>query len=1118
MSRKAPIENRPEADNRKTPRDSDGVDSSCRSAVRGTGHTGPRRRHPQTPTVRPALLALALLAFAVLSSTATAQAQTATNAPPEFADETADRSALENSPPGMSVGEPVAAADADNDALTYSISGTDASLFRIDSAGGQITVGTGTALDYETRSSYAVTVTASDPSGASDTVTVAIMVTDVRVSEDAAVNAYDANTNEMIDKSEVIEAILDYLNYEIEKGLVLELIGLYFGPTVTPAVALVLDSEATVTGYWSDGSANVEVTVSLRNEGNLQLNSPVQVAVTCSQDGETVDDCGGVMRVALPDGFSPGSGALTLRVPPGDLSFTFTYGEDRSTVLDIDVPIRIAGVDRDVWECFSDTKDYAELTPQEFTGCAGWWSAEVPIQKWDQASSVKVWASGPESFIGVFKNVLDDLGPVLGLEFEWVSTEAEAEFVADIGYTLEEGSYYASPIEIASASIGDANEMGELERFRIRIKDTWEGVAFHELPESRQNFLVHVFTHESIHTLSSMDHRTEPDSIMDIYSLRRLELSPMDERLLRLHGHPLVKPGMAMPEIEALIVFNDELIDPQFDADLTKWKLASNAYRVLRQAESATFKVRSSDCNEEFGWADYTVFDLESHSFAWLGIDDGSDRFYVYGGRRSADEYWHRSQGGWSQVSLQRYVDATPGWDDELSDPHSMIANVLRYADWADAGLVTGPDGLATLEFELGTVRGARWEVVIVLDPETGVIREYSTDWGRGDEACERYRVEAEDGQYHSTFEFPDALLGESDALGDCDIEQLGPISGALSLSGTFRRHCGSGTDGYSQRYGFSVADWSYVRVEVSSSDSTSLHLLEGSGSGELTVDQSVRIALSREYEWIWDHWAQAIVPPGQYIVEVVTHDRVLDEFGLAIHTSETHQPPHSFESISSGNDHVCALDSDGIAVCWGSNGELFAGPPYGEVSILAPSGERFIAVSSGTFYSCGLKPDGTPVCWGRDSYGRTTPPAGEKFVSISSGRQHTCALRQDGTAACWGRNSEGQASPPLNERFSSISSGGRHTCALRSDGTPVCWGDDNAGESSPPTGEHFAAISSGGQHTCALRSDGTPVCWGSNNAGESRRTPTSERFAAISSGVSHTCALRSDGTVACWG
>ena len=41
-------------------------------------------------------------------------------------------------------------------------------------------------------------------------------------------------------------------------------------PAPTHTTALVLDPEATVTGYWSDGSANVEVTASLRNEGDLR--------------------------------------------------------------------------------------------------------------------------------------------------------------------------------------------------------------------------------------------------------------------------------------------------------------------------------------------------------------------------------------------------------------------------------------------------------------------------------------------------------------------------------------------------------------------------------------------------------------------------------------------------------------------------------------------------------------------------------------------------------------------------------------------------------------------------------------------------------------------------------
>ena len=1014
------------------------------------------------------------------------------------------------------VGNPVAATDdSEGDTLTYTLGGADAKLFGIDSSTGQITVGVGTQLDYETKDRYDVTVAATDPSsGASDTITVAIMVTDVRVSEDAAVNAYDANTNEMIDKSEVIDAIRDYFNYEIEKGIVLELIRLYFGPTPTPAVALVLDSEATVTGYWSDGSANVKVTVSLRNAGNLQLSSPVQVAVTCSQDGEAVDDCDGVMRVALPDGFSPGSGALTLQVPKGEVSFEFDYSGDEPTTLEINVAERIVGVDRDVWKCFSDTVDWDGLTPQELVGCAGWHSAEVPIQKWDRASPVKVWASGPESFIGVFKNVLDDLGPVLGLEFEWVSTEAEAEFVADIGYTLEGGAYYADPNEVGVATIGDANEMGELEGSEIRIKDTWGGATFHELPEPTQNFLEHVITHESIHTLSSMGHRTEPDSIMNNNSLQRLELSPMDERLLRLHGHPLVKPGMAMPEIEALIVFNDELIDPQFDADLTKWKLVSNAYSVLRQAESATFKVRSSlpDCNEVFGWADYTIFDLESHSFAWLGIDDGSDSYYV---RRSADEYWHRAQGGWSQVTSGRYADAMPGWRSELTDPYTMIEDVLRYAYWADAGLVTGPDGLAVLEFELGTVRGGRLEVVIVLDPETGVISQYSMNWERGVDACGRYSVEAKDGQYYSAFEFPDAVREGSDSLDDCGIEQLGPISGALSLSGTWRRHCGGGTDGYSRIYRFSVDDWSYVRTELTSANSASLYLSPGKGSDELTVDQYAQFIHSTDRGLIWYHWAQSIVPPGEYTVEVVTHGRVLAPFELAIGASETRPPPHSFKSISSGGHHVCVLDSDGVAVCWGSNGYI---PPHGAVSILAPSDEKFIDVSGGRYHSCGLKPDGEVVCWGNNDGGELTSPAGEKFVSISSGGSHTCGLRRDGAAVCWGSDHEGEGSPPLDERFVSISSGGLLTCGLRKDGSPVCWGlNQSPGWSSPPAGEKFVSISSGRIHACGLREDGSAVCWGQNTAGQAS-PPGDERFVAISSGGWHTCGLRSEGIPVCWG
>ena len=63
--------------------------------------------------------------------------------------------------------------------LTYTLGGSDAGLFTIASSTGQIAVGEGTDLDFETKNSFTVTVTATDSSGSSDTIIVTIMLRDV---------------------------------------------------------------------------------------------------------------------------------------------------------------------------------------------------------------------------------------------------------------------------------------------------------------------------------------------------------------------------------------------------------------------------------------------------------------------------------------------------------------------------------------------------------------------------------------------------------------------------------------------------------------------------------------------------------------------------------------------------------------------------------------------------------------------------------------------------------------------------------------------------------------------------------------------------------------------------
>ena len=107
----------------------------------------------------------------------TVRAAPVTNSAPDFGDDSVDREVAEHTEPGENIGEPVVAADEDDDPLTYTLGGSDDSSFDITASTGQLL--TKAFPDYESKSSYTVTVTATDPSGAADSVTVSISVTDV---------------------------------------------------------------------------------------------------------------------------------------------------------------------------------------------------------------------------------------------------------------------------------------------------------------------------------------------------------------------------------------------------------------------------------------------------------------------------------------------------------------------------------------------------------------------------------------------------------------------------------------------------------------------------------------------------------------------------------------------------------------------------------------------------------------------------------------------------------------------------------------------------------------------------------------------------------------------------
>ena len=99
------------------------------------------------------------------------------NSAPTFTDGgSTTRSIAENMPGGTAVGSAISATDSDNsDTLRYSLSGTDAGSFSINSSTGQLS--SSTQFDYETKNSYEVTVTVSDGRGGTDSISVSISVT-----------------------------------------------------------------------------------------------------------------------------------------------------------------------------------------------------------------------------------------------------------------------------------------------------------------------------------------------------------------------------------------------------------------------------------------------------------------------------------------------------------------------------------------------------------------------------------------------------------------------------------------------------------------------------------------------------------------------------------------------------------------------------------------------------------------------------------------------------------------------------------------------------------------------------------------------------------------------------
>lgn len=136
---------------------------------------------------------------------------------------------------------------------------------------------------------------------------------------------------------------------------------------------------------------------------------------------------------------------------------------------------------------------------------------------------------------------------------------------------------------------------------------------------------------------------------------------------------------------------------------------------------------------------------------------------------------------------------------------------------------------------------------------------------------------------------------------------------------------------------------------------------------------------------------------------------------------------------ITTGDTHTCVVASDNLAYCWGynSNGRLgnkSTSTPSTPVAVAMEgdlSGKTIKSISAGGSHTCAIASDDLAYCWGSNMYGQlgtggsaSSSPvavktdgdlAGKTIKSISAGANHTCVVASDRQAYCWGLNSYGQ-------------------------------------------------------------------------------------------------------------
>lgn len=166
-----------------------------------------------------------------------------------------------------------------------------------------------------------------------------------------------------------------------------------------------------------------------------------------------------------------------------------------------------------------------------------------------------------------------------------------------------------------------------------------------------------------------------------------------------------------------------------------------------------------------------------------------------------------------------------------------------------------------------------------------------------------------------------------------------------------------------------------------------------------------------------------------------------------------------SYTSFSGG---YCGVATDGFGYCWGEGIQLES-----EV-VRQPARPPVIQIATNGTHTCAIESQGVTVCWGKNAFGelgdgskvdRAEPVrvrGNLRLAAIGVASRLTCGVGATGGAYCWGdvRNVAGVQSPALQPTIvlpgllvDRVSVGADHTCFKTPGGAAYCFGANGAGQ-----------------------------------------------------------------------